>query len=85
MKKQKIFPTKTPQKNYQFSVFCFCRFSDMPRVVSIPGGFYVATEADPTKHFERIALDLGELGCDQSFADVNIHCRNKIFKVIDVI
>ena len=52
----------------------------MPCVVFIPGGFYVATEADLTKHFERIALDLGELGCDKSFADVNIHCRNKIFK-----
>ena len=49
----------------------------MPRIVSIPRGFYVATEADPTKHFEIIALDLGELGCEKSFADVNIYCRNK--------
>ena len=65
--------------------YFFYRFSAMPRVVSdsISGGFFVATDADPNKHFEGIALDLGRLGYEREYADVNIHCRNQIlFKVM---
>ena len=34
------------------------------------------------EHLNSVALELGVLGCDKSFADVTIHCRDKSsFKV----
>ena len=42
-------------------------------------GFQV-TPLDNTKdHLKSVALELGVLGCDKSFADVTIHCQNQSF------
>ncbi len=54
----------------------------MPNIKSGPGGCHITPEGDEGVHLGNVALDLGVLGCDNLFADVTIHCKNKVtFKV----
>ena len=54
----------------------------MPTIKATTGGFNISPEGVKGDHIGSVALELGVLACDKSFADVTIHCKNQVnFKV----
>jgi hypothetical protein len=54
----------------------------MPSINPSTNGYQITPMDGAQGHLKSVALQLGVLGCDKSFADVNIHCKNQAsFKV----